>query len=111
MVVPPGMVLGRVLELASPSRRGRENSRTRAIDWFVARMQPVAAVTAVIALLLPPRPGAGLLACPWLLPGLLIAISGVAGSISALASRRVPLLREWALLRAKIDLLEGGFWF
>jgi YndJ-like protein len=111
VVVPLGMALGRGLEFLSPGRTVRENSSARAIDWFIGRMQPVAAVSAVIALLVPPGRAAGLWACPWLFLGLLLAVSAMAGSISAMASRRVPLVWEWALLIAKIDLLVGGAWF
>jgi len=81
------------------------------IDWFLARLQPVAAATAVMALLLPPGHAAGGLACTWLFFCLFIAVCAAAGSISATASGRIPLLWEWALLIAKIDLLVGGAWF
>jgi hypothetical protein len=103
VVVPLGMALGRVLEFPSPAR-------ARAIDCLVARGQPVAALAAVIAVLGPSGPTAGLLAGTWLVLASLIAISGVAGLISALASRRLPLLWEWALGIARIDLAVGGAW-
>ena len=111
VVVPLGMALGRVMEFSSSSRPARENSSTTAIDWFVARLQPVAAATAVIALLLPPGHAAGGLACTWLFLCLFVAVSAAAGSISAMASGRIPPLWEWALLIAKIDLAVGGAWF
>jgi hypothetical protein len=111
VVVPLGISLGRGLEFLSPSGSVRGNSGARAIDCFISCMQPVAAVSAVIALLLPPGRAAGLWACPWLFLGLLLGTSAVAGSISARASRRVPLSWEWALRIAKIDLLVGGVWF
>ena len=112
VVVPLGMALGRVMSSSRPSLTVRQNSSRAAINWCIARMQPVGAVTAVIALLLPPGPAGGLLACTWLFVALLIAVSGVAGSISsAMESRSVPLIWEWALLMAKIDLGVGAAWF
>jgi len=111
VVVPLGMALGRGLEFFSPGGGGREDSSLRAIDWWVARMQPVAAGTAVIALRLPPGHRAGLWACAWLFLGLLIALRGAAGTMSALARRRLPGMWEWALLIARIDLVVGGAWF
>jgi YndJ-like protein len=110
VVVPLGMALARVMEFSSSSRV-RENPGTAAIDWFLARLQPVAAATAVIALLLPSGHAAGGLACTWLLLCLFVAASAAAGSISAMASGRIPRLWEWALLMAKIDLAVGGAWF
>jgi len=99
------------MEFSSSSRRLRENSSATAIDRFVAGLQPVAAATAVIALLLPAGHAAGWWACAWLFLCLFLAVSAAAGSISALASGRIPRLWEWALLIAKIDLAVGGAWF
>lgn len=110
VVVPLAMALGRALEFFSPARTVCEHSSTAALDWFLARMQPVAAVTAVIALLLPPGHAAGGLACTWLFFCLLIAVAGVAGGIAAMAAR-VPLPGEGSLLVGRIDLVVGGAWF
>jgi hypothetical protein len=111
VVVPLGMALGRGMEFSSPARRAGENSSPWAIDRIVARLQPVAAVTAVIAVLLPPGHRAGWFGGTWLFLCLLVAVPAVAGSISAMASGRVPRIWEWALLMAKIDLGVGGACF
>jgi hypothetical protein len=105
VIVPLGMELGRTL---APAEAFAEKSGDLA-----QRLQPLAAILAVIALWLPPGKNAALLALGWLFITLLMAASGIATLISALRTApdadaaRVTTL---VLAIARIDLAVGGAW-
>jgi hypothetical protein len=103
VIVPLGMELGRLRGSA-----GR-------FETIARRVQPVAAVLAVVALLVPPGRLAGMLAGGWLIVCLLMGGAGVVGLISSSWSEADKSVRSTlvfvAIAIARIDLMVGGVWF
>ena len=106
VVVPLGTELGKLL-----SQGFRERS-SAPIEFVARRAQPVGAVCAVVATLLPPGLAAGVLACGWL--GVCL-LSGGSGAIDAVAYWRdagggARATFTLATVVARVDLLVGGSW-
>jgi hypothetical protein len=107
VIVPLGMELGRTF---APAGIFAGKSAELA-----QRLQPLAAILAVIALWLPPGKNAALLALGWLLVSLLMAASGIAILASALraypdADASAGRATSLVLAIARIDLAIGGAW-
>jgi hypothetical protein len=102
VIVPLGIELGRVLGSDTPLTR------------FARRVQPAAAVLAVIALCLPPGRPAGSLACGWMVVCLsmtvaaFIDLSSLARSQPASSTRST--MQRITLAIAQLDLSVGGAW-
>jgi hypothetical protein len=96
VVVPLAMELARIVSSSLPDWLGRA-ART---------LQPFAAVATVVAFWQPPGLVAAALSVPWLLLGLLLALSGVLG----LLRKANRTLESIALGIAGIDLAIAGGW-
>ncbi len=102
VIVPLGMELARVLGNDTPPAR------------FAARLQPVAAVLALVALWLPPGRLSACLAGAWIIVCLSMTVSGLV-DLSSLArsheNHRRSTFHRIIVSIAQLDLLIGGTWF
>ena len=99
VIVPLGLELVRVIGASGP------------IHALARRLQPVAAVLAIVALWLPPGRLAATFASGWMLICGLIALTGVTDLFSTKLREYAPLSTfRFAISVARIDLAVGGAW-
>jgi YndJ-like protein len=103
VIVPLGLELARVIARDTPLTR------------FARRVQPAAAVLALVALLLPPGRPAGSLACVWMVVCLSTTLGAIV-NLSSLARSRThrstrSTVHRVAIAVAQLDLGVGGAWF
>ena len=101
VIVPLGMELARTIGVDTPLTR------------FARRVQPIAAVLAVVAVWLPPGRPAGGLACGWMVVCLAMTVAALI-DLTSLATRPDRGIRSAIhripLAVAQLDLAVGGAW-
>ena len=107
VIVPLGIELTRVMSIGARKEWG-------GLEFAMRLAQPFGAACAVIAFLLPPGRGAGLLACGWLviclLAGGIAVIDAATWWSDAREGARATLLFSVALFASRMDLVVGGLW-
>lgn len=108
VIVPLGLELGRLLTSSPPAQTSRGRWAARLL-LTARRTQPLMAVCAVVAVLLPPGRVAALLACGWMFLCLLMGGAGIVDLLSSWSDGGSRLFRT-TLFFARMDLVVGGAW-
>ena len=114
VIVPLGMELGRAITSSLRAQNPLEKWSSR-FDLIARRVQPVAAVCAVIAMLMAPGRRAAVFASGWMVVCLFIALEGVIHFFSVAAPDEAGqheslTLFRLTILMARLDLVVGGSW-